>query len=93
MRDLSRCSDPSLNPAFERHWRDTLQTARQFRCLARELPLRTVRRAARRTIIRWLEQGMETRGRKRAFAFKQANRIRCQFGLDWEDLIQERRAA
>ena len=62
MRDLSRCSDPSLNPAFERHWRDTLQTARQFRCLARELPLRTVRRAARRTIIRWLEQGMETRG-------------------------------
>ncbi len=93
MRDFLAERDPSRNPAFQRHWVDDPLDLPGFEHLGREVAPRVAEGAGRRAIARWLDKAAQTHNEQAAEAFQQANAIRQKLGLDWHDLINERRAA
>ncbi len=90
MRDFLAERDPSRNFQFQRRWVDDPLGLSDFQHLGREVAPRVAEGAGRRAIARWLDKAAQ---KQAAEAFQQANAIRQTLGLDWHDLINERRAA
>ncbi len=61
-----------------------------FQHLDREVTPQTVQNAGRRAIGRWLDKASGAHGAPAAEAFKQADSIRREMGLAWDDLIEQR---
>ena len=93
MRDFLAERDPSRNPQFQRHWADDPLSLPDFQHLSREVAPHVVESAARHAIAGWLDKAAQTHNEQATKAFQQANAIRQTLGLDWHDLINERRAA
>ena len=93
MRDFLAECDPSRNPQFQRRWVDNPLRLPDFQLLGRELSPQVAEGAGRRAIACWLKKAAQAVGTDAAKAFRQADLIRRQLGLDWDDLIDSRRAA
>ncbi len=92
-RDLAAERNPSRNPHFSRQWRDDPLQLPDLQHLGREIAPQAVEDVARRAIGRWLDRASEAHGAVAAEAFRQADSLRREMGLAWEDLIEERSAA
>ncbi len=86
-------SNPSRNAAFSRTWTDEPLGLQGFKHLGREVIPQIVEDVGRRAIGRWLDKASETHGAPAAEAFRQADSIRRKMGLEWGDLLGQRRAA
>ena len=93
MRNHAAERDPARNPNFARRWVDDPLQLPDFQHLGREVAPQAVEDVARRTIGRWLDKASDGHGAVAAEAFREADSIRERLGLEWSDLIQERRAA
>ena len=93
MRDFLAERDPSRNSQFQRRWVDDPLRLPDFQHLGREVAPQVVEDAGRRAIGRWLDKASGTHGTVAAEAFRQADDIRQRLGLEWGELIHERRAA
>ena len=93
MRSHAAERDPARNPYFSRRWVDDPLGLSDFQHLGREVAPRVAEGAGRRAIARWIDKVAQTHNEQAAEAFQQANAIRQKLGLDWHDLINERRAA
>ena len=92
-RNLAAERNPSRNPHFSRRWRDDPLGLPDFQHLGREIAPQVVEDVGRRAIGQWLDKASGGHGAVAANAFRQADAIRERLGLEWSDLIQERRAA
>ncbi len=93
MPNYSKFSDPIFNPAFRRRWHDEPLDELGFRHLGREIMPKVLEKTGRKAVAYWLDLATQRHGAQGAQAFRTANLIREHLGLDWGDLIDERRAA
>lgn len=93
MRDHAAERDPGRNANFSRRWVDDPLALPDFEHLGREVAPQVAEGAGRRAIASWLKKAAQAVGTDAAKAFRQADLIRRQLGLDWDDLIDSRRAA
>ncbi len=93
MRDYATERDPGRNPNFARRWADDPLQLPDLGNLGCEITAQVVEDVGRRAIGRWLDKASEAHGPVAANAFRQADSIRAKMGLDWGELIHERRAA
>ena len=92
-RNFATECDPGRNANFSRRWADDPLRLPDFQHLSREVAPKVVEDVGRRAIGHWLDKAAQTQGRKAFEAFKEADSIRQRLGLDWGELIHERRAA
>ena len=91
--DFAGQSNPSRNRRFNRTWTDDPLGLQGFQHLGREVAPKVVEDVGRRAIGHWLDKASGGHGAVAAAAFREADAIRLKMGLEWGDLIQERRAA
>ncbi len=85
--------DPGQNANFSRRWGDDPPRLSDLQSLGHEVEPEMVEDVARRAIGQWLDKASGTHGAPAAEAFRQADSIRRKMGLEWGDLLEQRRAA
>ena len=92
-RNFATERDPGRNGNFSRTWTDDPLRLPDFQHLGREVAPRVVEAAGRRAIGNWLDRASKAHGAVAASAFEEADGIRKSLGLQWQDLLDGRRAA